>query len=503
MYPWLEMPSAKTTPTVARIPHTSVPHNNAPRYATLCALALFSIALAITVIHGIRSAPTQFTYEHAEIAADVATTARTFATQGVFHLGAVPVNNNPPIGPTDFYTHWPPLLPILLSQCFRAFGATERVTHLFMLAVLIVTALLIFQLGRRWLGTTGGALAGYFWLTLPVEVQFGHLAAQQSLALLFMVAAVLAIYSSRPKLAAALLFLGVLSSWEAALVLAGIWLAVRTNAASRESAIAATIGVAAALACTTAIFFLSSKALALGAIQTLKYYAGLSPLYSKTILWNGPVLTFGQQIFLIVLHHIFGLGVIGLFAIVRALWIRPTNGRLLLFALAAPWILWTIFLRNHMAIHHFELMIAAPVVALALAWLALPSDWTTATTLQASLLVIAAALQLLLFPHVPGAPNATSVVNYGLALRTSTPPNAIILSPLDSAVPLFYSERHLVRGIANQSILRQELPIVRQQFPSAPIYLAVLPNQSSEFVSTLHADTFPQSSPDAIIVALH
>ncbi len=166
------------------------------RVVRFVAFALFAVALVMTAVRAVRHADTQYVGLGAAVSADVATSARTFATEGVWKLRGIPVNNNPPIGAEDQYTHWPPLLPILLSGCFRVFGTSERTAHVFMLCVLLGTAVLVFRLGWLWLGPVGGALAGYFWLTLPVVVQFGDLVAQQSLAMLFVVAAVVAFFSA-------------------------------------------------------------------------------------------------------------------------------------------------------------------------------------------------------------------------------------------------------------------------------------------------------------------
>src|ERR1700722_17943337 len=198
-------------------------NSSSSQIAKIAALSLFALALALSVVRAVGNATSQFVGPHAFVSADVATTARTFAREGIWKLHGIPVNNNTPIGPRDRYTHWPPLLPVLLSVCFRLFGASEYVSHVFMLGVLVATALLVFRLGTIWLGMVGGALAGYFWLTPPVVVSFGELVVQQSLAMLFVVAALVAFYSGRDKLGAGLLFFAVLSAWEAVLVLPGIW----------------------------------------------------------------------------------------------------------------------------------------------------------------------------------------------------------------------------------------------------------------------------------------
>src|SRR5215469_4278846 len=212
------------------------------------ALWLFFATLAIFIVRGIDRAPTPFIGPHAFVSADMSTTARTFATQGILHLHGVPVNNNPPIHlASDAFVHWPPLLPIMLSQCIRIFGASERVGHLFMLAILVATAIVVFRLGCLWLGTIGGGLAGYFWLTLPVVVQFGDLIAPQGLVMLFVVAALLAFTARRERLASLLLLLAVLSTWEALLVVPGIWLVAYKRPDLRRSAIHATLAASLGL----------------------------------------------------------------------------------------------------------------------------------------------------------------------------------------------------------------------------------------------------------------
>ena len=225
---------------------------------TFVAIALFVLALGITAIRAIKHADSQYIGLGASVSADVVTTARTFATEGVSKLHGVPVNNNPPIGPYDSHT-LAPTSAILLSACFRIFGASEPTAHIFMLCILLATASLIFRLGSLWLGPIGGALAGYFWLTLSVVIQFGDLVAQQSLAMLFVVAALVAFSSSRERSGAVLLFLAVLSSWESALVLAGIWFAARKLPDLRRTAIMATYAVAAAILCLMVLFIVEPK----------------------------------------------------------------------------------------------------------------------------------------------------------------------------------------------------------------------------------------------------
>lgn len=471
----------------------------------LVAIVIFGVAIVVTTVQSLRHADSQFVGPHAFVSADVATTARTFVAEGVWKLRGVPVNNNPPIGPDDQYTHWPPLLPIILSGWFRMFGTSERTSHLLMLFILLATASLVSRLGWLWLGPVGGALAGYFWLTLPVVVQFGDLVAQQSLAMLFIVAALVAFYSARERLGAILLFFAVLSAWEAVLVLPGIWIASRWLPELRRTLALATIGVGSGVACVLGLFIFGSPALAADTLQTAKYYMGLSPIYSHVFPHDRrEQLTFANQISGILWNHLWMLGVLGSAAILQLLAIRPRNGVLLASVLAAPWILWTIVMRTHVAIHHFELLIAAPLAALALAWIAtaeLRVEPSRASLIKSAAFVALAALQLIVLPHprIEHDYSPERLIRYAQDIRDATEPGSVIMAPLVSAVPIYYSQRHIVRGVGDVSAVQDELQRIHRDFPGSPIYIAIPPFLSANFAQILSHQTVVSSTPDAII----
>jgi hypothetical protein len=457
------------------------------------ALCLFLATLVLMTLRGYMRANMPFNGPHAFVSADVATTARTFTTQGILHLRGVPVNNNPPIGSKDFYTHWPPLLPVLLSWCFTAFGISERVGHLLMLAIFVTTAGLVFRLGCLWLGTLGGALAGYFWLTLPVVVEFGDLICQQSLAMMFIVAALISFTVRRERLGALLLFVAVLSSWESLLVVPGFWLAARINPAGRRSAVFASVGAVGGFLCVIFLYLAASPTLALDLLQTAKYYMGLSPVYSNFALHDRWSLTLPQQLSGLLWNHLWMLGALGTGALIQFLILRRTRFLVLFLPLITPWLLWTIAMRSHVVIHHFELLIAGPVTALCLSWLTLsflnnaPRNrrWTVA------ILPIAVAVQLVVLPKpdIPQGPELEPFFQFSRLIATSTNPDAVVISPLFSAIPLYYSERHIVRGITDDASVAAILPQLHQEFPSARLYLAIPSSFAENFPKTISTAT--------------
>jgi hypothetical protein len=467
----------------------------------IAAVILFVVTLGITGVRGALRAATPFVGPHAFVSADVATTARTFAVQGIVHLRGVPVNNNPPLGPADGYTHWPPLLPMLLSVAFRFFGVSERTSHLLMLAVLLTTAFLIFRLGTTWLGLVGGALAGYFWLTLPVVVQYGDLVAQQSLCMMFVIASFVAA-PKRPKLAALLLFVAVFSAWEAALVAPALWLVSLRVPSLRRTACLAGLATVASIAFIVALYLFGDPQSAIDTLAAAKFYMGLSRTYSHIdrSAWQVQ-LPLIEQLRLTMLNNVWMLGPLGLAALLQFAMVRPRTLSPMLLPLAAPWLIWCIVMHNHTARHHFEFLIGAPAAAIALAWLA--SHTQIQLPVRGGILAAVAALQLLLLPapHVSDGYDPVKLIHFAEEIRAATPPQSVVLSPLTSAVPLYYSQRHIIRNISSPAAVAAILPELRAQFPAAPVFLALPPALESEFDRMPHLSA-PIRSPDAIIVKL-
>lgn len=146
-----------------------------------------------------------------------------------------------------------------------------------------------------------------------------------------------------------------------------------------------TYGAGAAFACVMVLFIAGSPRVAVDTLQTIKYYMGLSPLYSRVMSNGLGEISFAQQVRYIIGNNIFMIGLVGLIAVVLLLVRRPRDGVLLIYGLAAPWIVWTAVMRTHMAFHNFELLIAAPLTALALAWIAaadLRVQWSRGVVLK-------------------------------------------------------------------------------------------------------------------------
>jgi hypothetical protein len=105
-------------------------------------------------------------------------------------------------------------------------------------------------------------------------------------------------------------------------------------------------------------------------------------------------------------------------------------------------------------------------------------------------------------PNNVGDRNGEEQIRYARDVGESVGVDAIVMAPTVSAVPLYYSERHIVRGIANDAVLAEESQRIRAQFPASPIYLAIPPSLVGNFSGALAHATVVRSTPDAIVAKL-
>ncbi|MBS1798748.1 MAG: hypothetical protein JSS95_02875 [Acidobacteria bacterium] len=456
-----------------------------PLWVERGALVFFLVTLVLLAARSYQRADELFITPHAFVSADVATTARTFATEGIIRLHGVPVNNNPPITVSDAYTHWPPLLPASLAIFFRTAGPTERTAHLYILVVFVATAILLYLLGKAWLGSTAGALTAYFWLTLPVVLQFRDLVAQQALMMMFVVAALLAFEKGSSRFGFLFLLLAVVSAWEAALVAPVMWLVSIWFPGRRRQANVALAATGAGLLSVAMLFLYGDPQAAVDTIQTAKFYMGLSDVYSHSNTMRQTPLPVSEQIRLTFLNNFWMLGALGLAGALQLAMSRPAGLVQRFVPLAGPWIAWCVLMSSHTARHHFEFLIAAPAVAVSLAWIATKRDSGTerTATVRAVVFVVLAAVQAVVLPHphISDGYDPVRLVEFGKTIKAGTPPGSIVLAPLISSVPLYYSERHIVRGVDSPQAAMDALQIAHRDYPGAPVYLAIPPFLKDSF----------------------
>ena len=311
---------------------------------------------------------------------------------------------------------------------------------------------------------------------------------------LFMVAAVLAFLHGRNAVGAGFLFLGGLTSWEIVLVAAGILFVSRWRPELRRCAIAAVIGAGSGVICVAALYLLSDRGLAIETLQSAKFYMGFAP--SFPLLHFQPTISAGEQVRRMLLNNVYMLGPLGLGAVWLLFAARLRDSALLIGSLSAPWLVWCVVMRNHMARHQFEFVIAAPFVALALAWMAMAQSKRPA--FKIGLLAALAGLQILVLPKpaMGDGYDPEALIRYAWGIRDFTPVDSVVMAPLISVVPLYYSERHIVRGVSDSGLAELELPILRKEFPSSPIYVAVPPS----LVGTFPGEQVVAANADVVIL---
>jgi hypothetical protein len=154
--------------------------------------------------------------------------------------------------------------------------------------------------------------------------------------------------------------------------------------------------------------------------------------------------------------------------------------------LGLPWLLFFAVMRNYVSLHAFALVLGAPFLAITSGYvLDLIWDRLHAATLADNnrrhlLRVMLVILPLItLYPLFMAVRNAKTPFqppqfqDLSGIIQRNTPPNAVTLATAESAVPIYYSDRHIVRGIATPDLLRLAIPQARASFPGSPLFFAI------------------------------
>jgi len=522
-----------------------------PRGICVLLYILCVAAISLTLAQHVLSLHMPFGF----VSADVSTMARSFVRHGILKLGGVPINNNDPLGNSPaVYIHWPPLLPILLSWLFRLFGESEATGNTLMIVVLFATAAVLYVIARHCLPATGACLAVLFYLTLPVVIDYSQVISQQALAIFFMLLTLLAFLRatssgspSRPwsVVACAAMCLALWSSWEpvwlpVSLVAVAAW---RRNGSELRLARLLCIVAVVALGVVALIYVIRAPEGFVDTMRTVGYRMGLSQTYSSAPLHrHAPNAQIG---FVRILHNLYKFypAMLGLAGIAAVAWLvltavdrlasPSTSSAATVFAgLLGPWFIWYGTMWNHVGEHPFEMLLAAPGTAMAMAYGASAilnslqargerTFWrTTAIVVMVPILCLiplASAVRqcvvrdqsrkyfgfLPAIKRNPSLSEPTWSVGYANLIRFATPPSAIVFTPLEDATPVFYSERHMIRNIANDAELDQTLPLAQKAFPGAPFFLALPVGTISSFPqSTAQSDQVAQTL-EAVVYRLN
>lgn len=498
-----------------------------------------ALALVLAVANQSLTLSLPFRYNHAWISAFFAVEARSFATHGILSLHGIPIANNWPLGSKpEAYPHWPPLFAVILSLAFQAFGESEAVGHGLMLGIFLATGAVLWLLVRDCLGQVAGLVAIFYWLVAPVNSLYAHLVWNLHLAIflsLLSLVGVLRATANRDHLhrgwatfACGTYSLALLSSWEPALMSPGLiaaagWL-------RRPSAVRLGIAYALTGIFTCMLVLGNSAAHYPGQVMEiwnrLLHRLGLTEDYISNALLAAPKQQgrpslVGALILYFKRHRDYigwlPLGMLGWLMIDSLEWRRqPERYPLVLLStsLLSMWLLWSMLFWVHFLEHDCEMVLAVPASALALGWGATSflcamrrDDGRSARLKEVAVLLVVpmllltpllgvlhGAVQVSLSSRVFGIVPSVRLrewilaegeeIGYARDIVTHTSTTAVVITPFESAVPVYYSKRHLVQGIENDAALKEVIDRVKSRFP-APIYVAVPASRREKFGSAL------------------
>jgi 4-amino-4-deoxy-L-arabinose transferase-like glycosyltransferase len=453
------------------------------------------------------------------------TMAQSFEHLGALHTHFVPIQNNLPLGSDpDVYLHWPPLYPLLLSFVLRLFGNQESSGRLLAMVITFASVSIVFLIGRHLYGIRAALLSCFFFLACRTTYECGRAVLHQPLAMLFGSATVLFFLlavdekvpipdqaSSRSTLWALLGLLSiictVLTAWDPFFIPLGLLIAalyLHQRKAIRIALLYVVAGVLTFIA-VQIDYLVAYPDLFKNQFATIAYRAGFkfnggSSIHLHTIVdrthyaWQLSAFGSYSHALRFVYHYFNGLTLLAV-PVFLALWLQTRSKRhdapmvYLLGGFLFPGLLWFVLMRNYVSIHPFALLLFAPFVAIASGFV-LEQLWTWLNSrdrrplLWVMLLILPA---LVLYPfamyvvdaHVPFEP--AQFQSLSPLIEHNTPLNAVVLSPVESAVPIYYSNRHIVRGIQNDYWLQIAITEARVSFPGSPLYLALQDSDGSDF----------------------
>lgn len=449
-------------------------------------------ALVLTFLRFAQLIPREFDYAHASAVGDYTTAARTFVNNGLAALRGVPMGNNGPLGvDPPVYTHWPPLYQLLLAGWFRVFGVSEATAHVLMLGIWIVSAIALGAALRMCLSFHGACAAMLAWIALPVTVRFAHTPMLPHLSMMFLFLATVGYLKKRTGWGLVAVALSVLSSWEGALLgagLAAVALHSQDRAERRRAFLFLGVGIATAIGVVGWYVTAYPHQLAdlWGVLQVrmrlVDSYTA-DPLNMRTEV---PISTAGI-ILLQALRTWNMIGSMGLFAI-ALLGIEAFRSRgrawnpaftTTAAAWAGVWIIWYTVLSHHPAHHDFQAMIIAPLAALAVGRLVergLDAQEKSRGGDQERVIAWAIIVPaILLYPAVMGAyrpsppePEDRAMATFGQEIHRNTPEGSVVIIPEWHGVIVYYSGRRMVWAINSPERLKNVLTALPDRFPQHP-----------------------------------
>lgn len=135
--------------------------------------------------------------------------ARNYLRYGLIATKLGQVENSGQVNPSEFeyYTHYPPLLPLTIGLSYKIFGVSEWSTRLIPVLATAGSVVLIFLIGLRIYNLKIGIMAALLALTTPMSLYFGKNASHEPLTLFFILVSFYGYMSSERMKSAKLFFI--------------------------------------------------------------------------------------------------------------------------------------------------------------------------------------------------------------------------------------------------------------------------------------------------------
>ena len=152
-------------------------------------------------------------------------------------------------------------------------------------------------------------------------------------------------------------------------------------------------------------------------------------------------------------------------------------------------VIWIALFRNHVTLHNYQALFAAPLVSISIGVVLktgvnqfLNGSFRWIVILIAPLIIISPLIKRVAQGYSKANPaelnDASLATEYGKDVESSTPKSAVILSSSPSLIPVYYSHRHIIRGVNDEEALRLLAPKTSKLFSHSDIYLAIPPDRS-------------------------
>jgi 4-amino-4-deoxy-L-arabinose transferase-like glycosyltransferase len=436
------------------------------------------------------------------------------------------------------YLHWPPLFGLLLSRAFLIWGETELVARALAFTIATASIAAFAFLASSVLDRLGAALGTLAYASVPAFILYSRLVQGNLLCISFTMVAlgcfiravrhepidrrwaaaglvaqavtVASWWGDGALLGLPLLLTGVLGRRRPVVLLAlGYLLVAAMTAACIMLAMLVAAPTAAAELWATIVFRatgVAGEGFTSGGLHALpsRLYYTFSPGWPAKLnaYWHQATLLIGWV----------GIGAFVAGAIVRMRerkTLRVSPGLLSAAGVGGVWLGWYLLMSNQAADNDFQMLLGVPLVGLASGFVGralLRRAEERAPLVAPALLALLMALylgQTAFLARKWSRPLPPSgLVEYAREIRATTPSDAIVFVPSPSMVPVYYSERHVIRGIADGASVALAVRMAKQEYPQSPIYLALQPrdvDSSSEQFRTVH---FAHASPSLLLLRL-